>query len=473
MKLWTKISMICAVVLLIVAGISDSLLLKWSRENMLNLAVEGEKARQHNLAVSYIKLVSSYDATNTTRAAKNSLVMYFFTAIADPTCVLVSDSETLISNIAIHPERLLPLNSTNAYHETQQYSIYNSGNENFLIVGSLLQTGFKSDTEISYYKIYTVKNITGVYEDVARITQQFTFISVGCIAAGITLLIVLLHMTLLPLKKLNAATQRISAGEYQKRATIKSKDEVGTLARDFNIMAEAVQHHVEELQETAERQQLFITGLTHEFKTPLTSLIGYSELLLYTKLPEKTAFLSLTHINEQCKWLERLTQKLLKLVTLNETPDLKEASVSKLLETITESVGETFRKRGITLQTECKMDKLPMDEDLMTSMLINLVDNAAKASEPGQIVFLRAHDNMFEVSDSGMGIPLTELSRITEPFYMVDRSRSKAKGGSGIGLALVKKIADAHEAKLVFESKPGIGTTVKIIFHDNKTFTFR
>jgi len=464
MKLWAKISIICTVVLLIVAGISGSLLLKWSRENMLNMAVDAEKARQHSLAVSYTKLANSYETTNATRAAKNSLAMYFFTSIADPTCVLVSDSETLISNIAIHPEQLLPLNSTNTSDESQQYSIYNNSNQKLLIVGSRLRTVSRSDTEISYYKIYTVKNITGVYEDIARITRQFVLISVGCIAAGIILLIILLHITLRPLKKLSAATQRISAGEYEKRANIKSKDEVGTLARDFNVMAEAVQCHVKELQETAERQQLFIAGLTHEFKTPLTSLIGYSELLLYTKLPEETVFLSLTHINQQCKWLESLTQKLLKLVTLNEALDLQEVSVPKLLDTVKGSVRETFRKRGITLQTECKMDTLPLDADLMTSMLINLVDNAAKASEPGQSVFLRAHDNMFEVSDSGTGIPQAELSRITEPFYMVDRSRSKAKGGSGIGLALAKKIADAHGASLVFESKPGIGTTVKVIF---------
>lgn len=464
MKLWIKISMICTVILLIVAGVSGSLLLKWSRENMLNLAVDGEKVRQRSLAVSYSKLANSYDTTNATSAAKNSLSMYFFTAIADPSCVLVSGSETLISNISIHPEQLLPLNNTNTSDESQQYSIYTKGNQKFLIVGSRLPVGNRMDTGISFYKIYTVKNITGVYEDIARITQQFVFISVSCIAAGIVLLIILLHITLRPLKKLSAVTQRISAGEYEKRANIKSKDEVGALAQDFNAMAEAVQCHVRELQETAERQQLFIAGLTHEFKTPLTSLIGYSETLLYTKLPKETVFLSLTHINEQCKWLESLTQKLLKLVTLNEVLDLQEVSVPKLFDIVENNVTETFRKRGVTLQTKCEMDTIPLDADLMTSMLINLVDNASKASEPGQVVLLRAYDNTFEVSDSGTGIPQAELSRITEPFYMVDRSRSKAKGGSGIGLALAKKVADAHGARLVFESKPGNGTTVRVIF---------
>lgn len=120
--------------------------------------------------------------------------------------------------------------------------------------------------------------------------------------------------------------------------------------------------------------------------------------------------------------------------------------------------------RGTPLIIECGIDSLEMEMDLMKSLVINLVDNASKASEPGQSIILRAYDFTIEVKDQGYGIPESELERITEPFYMVDRSRSKKKGGSGLGLALVKEIATVHNARVSIESSLNKGTTVRIIF---------
>ena len=92
------------------------------------------------------------------------------------------------------------------------------------------------------------------------------------------------------------------------------------------------------------------------------------------------------------------------------------------------------------------------------------MDNASKASTPGQAVAMRAYGDVIEVSDHGMGIPQSELERITEPFYVVDKSRSKKQGGSGLGLALVKEIVSAHGAMLEIESNVGVGTTIRVRF---------
>lgn len=125
---------------------------------------------------------------------------------------------------------------------------------------------------------------------------------------------------------------------------------------------------------------------------------------------------------------------------------------------------ETLRQRDTRLISECKLNTLSMDADLMQSVLINLVDNASKASTPGQIVTMRAYCNVIEVADCGCGIPESEIAHITEPFYMVDKSRSKKYGGTGLGLALAKEIVRAHGANLSIESKVGNGTTVRIQF---------
>ena len=105
-----------------------------------------------------------------------------------------------------------------------------------------------------------------------------------------------------------------------------------------------------------------------------------------------------------------------------------------------------------------------MDRDILCSALVNLVENSAKASAPGQTIFLRAIGNTLEVADNGRGIPEKDLERVTEPFYMCDPSRSKVNGGFGLGLALVKEIAAVHSAVLEIQSTPGEGTTVRLRF---------
>ena len=229
-------------------------------------------------------------------------------------------------------------------------------------------------------------------------------------------------------------------------------------------MAEAVKSHVAELEEIAERRRLFMSALTHEYKTPLTSVIGYSETLLTTKLPEEAVQTALKHIYEECRRLERLTQKLLSLIAIGEEVALREEPVGSLMENAARSTEEILHQRGVKLNLDCRIDMLPMDADLMQDLLINLIDNASKASKRGQTVSVRAYGRTIEVADEGIGIAEDEIPRITEPFYMVDKSRNKKKGGSGIGLALAAKIAEAHNAALVIESSLRNGTVIKIIF---------
>lgn len=174
-------------------------------------------------------------------------------------------------------------------------------------------------------------------------------------------------------------------------------------------------------------------------------------------------FAAIARIEHQTRWLERLVQKLLKLITLEQAPELRTSSVPELLERVKESTADALTQRGVTLQMECHAERLDMDADLMQSVLVNLVDNAGKASQPGQTVSLTADAAGFTVRDHGCGIPREEIERITEPFYMVDRSRSKKQGGVGLGLALVKEIVRAHGGRLEIESAVDEGTTVRVL----------
>lgn len=152
------------------------------------------------------------------------------------------------------------------------------------------------------------------------------------------------------------------------------------------------------------------------------------------------------------------------LVLLQGEISLREESVAELLEAVKESTADKLEKQNMKLCLNCEMDTLPMDFDLMRSALVNLVENARKASRDGQTIYLCAKNNTIEVRDFGQGIPAKELPRITEPFYMVDKSRSKKQGGAGLGLAIVQRIASAHGAALIAESIPGEFTAIKIVF---------
>lgn len=455
MKLWMKISAVCTAVLLLIVVAFSALLLMQSRDKILDITAEYAKAKQHDLQSSFAEMANYYLIEDASRAVEYSLVDYCFKKFADTQSVLVKDGETIYSRINFKPETMLDLSVPIEEAAVLQMPVQG---RHVLIVGSTATVRNQA------YQVFVVQDITPVYQDIDRMVWRFALIAFFGILIGTALIVLLVRRAMRPLKRLGGTTRQIAEGDYAQRAVVASRDEVGTLAEDFNSMAEAVQRRVEELTETAERQRLFIGGVTHEFKTPMTSLLIHSDTLLNTNLSAEEAKTSLAHIHGQVAWLEQLTQKLLKLLALREAPALKRADVCAVLDAAAESSRQMLKERGVTLHVQCAGGELMMDEDLIHSLLVNLIDNAAKASKRGQAVTLRACENTIEVADEGCGISSGEIERVVEPFYMADRSRSKKEGGSGLGLALARQIAQAHGAQLTIESVIGKGTSVKLIF---------
>ena len=452
MKLWQKVSLICSAVLTSIVLLMGGLLLREAEQSILELTYQQSSDKQRNLSASFSEMSNYYLEETDSAPVEYSLVKYCFSRFADSTCVLMKGSETLYSNVAVDMSRY----AIEGY-DAEQFEEEIGGRH-------ILITGSNVNVRNECYAVYVVEDITGVYESIIRMVWRFALIGGVGILLGFVLIGLLVRRSMQPLAVLKTAAGRIAAGGYGERATVLSKDEVGALANDFNRMAESVDNHIGDLTETAERQRLFIGGVTHEFKTPLTTVILNADTLQNACMDEEERQTALSYIERQCKWLERMTQKLLKLITLKQDIELKPSSVPQLFERVEESMAETLRQRDTRLISECKLNTLSMDADLMQSVLINLVDNASKASAPGQAVTMRAYDDVIEVSDNGIGIPESELARITEPFYVVDKSRSKKLGGSGLGLALVKEIISAHGAELEIDSSVGIGTTIRIQF---------
>ena len=270
-----------------------------------------------------------------------------------------------------------------------------------------------------------------------------------------------------PLGRLSAAARQMAAGELSQRVEVRGSDEISCLAQDFNQMAEQLEQHMRALTDTARRQEDFLRSFAHETKTPLTSIIGYAELAL--SRPDQPGLVqeSAACIFREGRRLESLSRKLIDLIVLeNERLRLRTVEMSDFLEQAAAVLRPGLEQAGIRFETRIAPGTAEIEPDLMESVCLNLLDNARKAVEKEGLIRLdgiRTEGGYcIRVTDNGRGIPREELARITEPFYMVDKSRARTQGGSGLGLAICRRIVDLHGGQLEFESELGRGTQVLV-----------
>lgn len=460
MKLRHRISLLAGAVLLLVLLVCAGVLLLYSRKTILALAEDQARDKQSALAESFTSMARYYAAPEDSDASRESLIRYCFARFADQEGVLMRGEEVLHSSVSVDPSQY----AAPSDEYTSKPVLYrgNVDGRQLLIVGS--STYVQSDT----YYVGLVRDITEVYDAMARLTRLFALVCLGGVLLGMGLLFLAVKRSTEPLSRLTAATGEIAAGAYGKRVTVSGRDEVGDLGQSFNRMAEAVENRIADLTEQNERQRLFIGGVSHEFKTPLAAVRLHGDLLQNAKLSEAEREDSLQHIRRAGAYMTRMTQSLMELLLLDQAIETQDTDPAALLSIVSEAAHDGLAARGVTLVTACQdASPLPLNPTLMTSLLLNLVENAARSYDPedeNKTVILRAYGRCFEVTDHGRGIPAEAQEHIFEPFYRVDKSRSRKQGGSGLGLALVKAIADAHGATLSLDSAPGRGTTFRVRF---------
>ncbi|MDO4270431.1 MAG: HAMP domain-containing sensor histidine kinase [Eubacteriales bacterium] len=271
-----------------------------------------------------------------------------------------------------------------------------------------------------------------------------------------------------PLRRLSLAVRHIAGGAFDQRVPVASRDELGKLSADFNAMAERLEAMVDELKDAARRQEDFVSSFAHETKTPLTSIIGYADLLRSCPASPEQVAESAGYIFTEGRRLEALSRKLMDLIVLDkQTFTLRPVPAKLLFSRVEGGLRPVFARQNVGFSVRCEDAVLRIEPDLMHTVLLNLLDNARKALDGGGAVLLegaRMPDGGYRISvyDNGKGIPPEEVSRITEAFYMVDKSRARAQGGAGLGLAICQRVAALHGARLAFYSLPGKGTRVTI-----------
>lgn len=314
----------------------------------------------------------------------------------------------------------------------------------------------------------TLEDITEVFEERAlgfSVYRKVTLVMLG--SSGLVMFLICTWLTK-PIRLLARATRKMAEGDYSYRAGKISGDELGQLTDDFNRMANVLEDTIGELQEEVRAREDFIAAFAHELKTPLTAIIGYADLLRSRKLDEEKHFLSANYIYTEGRRLENMSFRLLDIiVTKRDTIRPQPVAAKSLFDYLK---GMFSGNTGQKLRICFKAGTVTAESNLLKSVLLNLVDNACKASKEGGLVevYGKRTDGAyaFWVKDYGVGIPQEELKKVTEAFYMVDKSRSRSKNGAGLGLALCVEILRLHGSELLIESKVGEGTCISFVIPD-------
>ena len=316
-----------------------------------------------------------------------------------------------------------------------------------------------------------IKDISYLDEEWESMTYIFAAIAF-CVSVILALvLFVMLRRLASPLAKLTESTDAVARGDYSVRAEIGGDNEFSALADRFNNMTERISDQIAALELVAEQKQELVDNLSHEMRTPLTSIHGYAEYLLTAATTEEERIDALMCIMSESERLGKLGQSLLDISYVKNTP-LSTTSVR--LGDIFRSLEDRFTLQAKTLGCELDIAQTELtvkgDATLIELLLSNLCDNAIKSCRGSEIkkVSICVEDEgeraRISVKDTGRGMSAEELRHVTEPFYRTDKARSRADGGAGLGLALCKRIAEAHGGELLFESELGEGTTVTVGF---------
>lgn len=370
----------------------------------------------------------------------------------------------------------------------KNYIVCENGKKYFVYVTSY------SEMEEKALCVVSKQEISDCYYMLNEQIRYFRVLIAGVVLSASVIVYLLCKYLTGPLEKLNYVTAEIAEGNYDIHVDVHGTDEVGQLAAKVNVMADAVLAHVEELKDMIHRREQFVADFTHEIKTPITTIIACSDMVRSMEMPREEQIRALTYIFSEGKRLEIMSQKLFQLIYLKQRTIEKSLVNTKNLEReIIRITAPLLEQKQITLKTDIEQAVIKGDKELLNTVLLNLIDNARKASKEGSVIELEGRCILEEsvegekkgaynqnsengyravyelaVKDYGIGMSREDIAHICDEFYMADKSRSRREGGAGLGLSLAALILEKHQAVLQVESEVGKGTTMKVVFYDTE-----
>ncbi|MBD5638935.1 HAMP domain-containing protein [Clostridium botulinum] len=309
--------------------------------------------------------------------------------------------------------------------------------------------------------------------------------TIKIIAITLFLFIVLLssilakHITR-PIIKLQEASRKVEDGDFEVKIRPSSKDEIGELAKSFKSMVDTIKEQIvtikkdrDTLKELEMSRKIFFDNVTHELKTPITTILGYSQIIEENGFTDEEFFKKgIGHVIQESERLNRMVVELLNL-SKNTYKDFSyeftTIDLSNILNSTCEEMIIKAKRYNMVIKSKIEYGiKIKGDRDKLKQVFINIIDNAIKYGYVNSTIKVRCYtknnDAIIEVEDKGDGIASKDIENIFQPFFRVNKKSSREKGGNGLGLAIVKAIVEKHDGKISVESQVKEWTKIIIEF---------
>lgn len=341
----------------------------------------------------------------------------------------------------------------NKYYQTGTF--YDCFSSDMLSVFSPITVNYKVRGYVIIHK--PVSNLVSYSNGLATISYQTLAL---LFLAAFIVLVLFTYVVYIPIRKITKGADEYAAGNFEAKINVHSNDEIGYLAASLNFMAN-------ELNTLEDDQRKFVSNVSHDFRSPLTSIKGYVEAMLDGTIPVEMQDKYLNIILFETERLNKLTKSLLELNKYGSHGimlDITDFDINYTIRMTVQTFEGICKEKHISFNLILTGDQLYVSADMskIQQVLYNLIDNAIKFSHHDSAIAIETtekNDRIFvSVKDTGIGIPKDSVKKIWERFYKTDLSRGKDKKGTGLGLSIVKEIIQAHGENINCISTEGVGT---------------
>lgn len=339
--------------------------------------------------------------------------------------------------------------------------------------GTLIHTVFEEKRHIlisamvcdGEYELIIAKNVESLDSEFRSLMTTYS-VTAGSVSLVLAVVLYFVLKKLSgPLETLRKTTEKIETGDFSARVEERGNDEFTLVAKSFNLMLDTINEQMETLEQEADRKQMLVDNMAHELRTPLTSIHGYAEYLEKANTTEERRLIAAKYIMSESERLQKISEILLDDAFIRENEiEMSDIDLGAVLTDAAKKLQMRAENAGVEITCDTAPVTVKGNETLLSMLFYNLTENAIKACSAGGKVKISCSECQAVIEDNGKGMTEEQLLHITEPFYRTDKSRSRAEGGAGLGLALCKQIVLTHKAEMNFESKIGQGTKIIVTF---------
>lgn len=475
MKFWKKIFLYSVILTMVLINGLGIVMINRVHKDSLDRVIKDTMDRQKNISnsiylnydISNEKYNYNLDKQDVSQSMNIILKNYIYTDQEDIQNIQVfNQDKNLVASLNKYNNECDISDILDKKGEERFFTIKNINKERVLLVSSQLKVNNEN------YKLVLLRSIEFLYENRAENYRMFIILDVIINIMLVIGMYIISKNTTKPIADLTNVSIDIANGEYNKRVPVgTSKDEVSLLSRNFNFMMEELESKIEELKNVNEEKERFINNLTHEMKTPITSIIGYSDILLRGNIKDEVKLKALDYINSEARRLESLSSTLVKLILVkNNNPEKNMVSIKQCMVDVSKSISYKLKEKNINLSIDIVDINIMADKELVIILLRNILENSIKACDTNGNIKVKSKledkgSYSISIEDDGKGISKEDLSKIVEPFYVVDKSRSRKDNGLGLGLSICKEVCNTYNIKFEVTSELNVGTNVKLVIN--------